>query len=486
MARAYIIPKSAHVALTTSVMFRGPRVTITEQLGPDVWPGVKTTLENLGAVYVIGTSGFEFEAGQDAQALVTDALATGRVWRVSASHGYVATPADLAEHVVSMYGEIGGKADGPLEVLEPSAGTGPLVAAIVRADLSDQARCAEIATWMRVTAVEVDERRARQIPSSPAVKVVRDRFEAWAARTQASGKRFDRIIMNPPFSVPGDAQLWAKHLLLAWNLLAPGGRMVAIVPACITEPGYGPSRAARAAVELLHTHGGYELLSPDEFDHAGVSVITAAVWFDRPLVDAPVPRMVADLPEYVARPYTGDEVPVQVPRLFLTRGASVTMPVQAWRDAWRGGTVRVLRHRGSCIVCERLVWAFDDGENDPRGALGDHAPELLDPAERAGMPEALPVVACFMCMNDSGGETYDRAWSAARRYWGSVVAARQSGWSEPARDHAAERAGLFAELVMAGAAEKSHGAARERARTAPAPVYVSGWTQDALLDLDGQ
>jgi tRNA1(Val) A37 N6-methylase TrmN6 len=46
-------------------------------------------------------------------------------------------------------------------------------------------------------------------------------FLKWKPR-----KRFDRVVMNPPFS---EAR-WPAHLEHAASLVAPGGRLVAVLP----------------------------------------------------------------------------------------------------------------------------------------------------------------------------------------------------------------------------------------------------------------
>ena len=83
---------------------------------------------------------------------------------------------------------------------------------------------------------------------------------------------------------------------------------------------------------------------------------------------------------------------------------------QRWHDGWRG-VDRVMRYYGTCKSCGTRTYAFDDGENDPRGVLGDHANDSIDLAEHLPDDEAaevtrvggVTVVACFMCTND-----YDR------------------------------------------------------------------------------
>lgn len=412
MARPYRIPADARRAITTHAAYKGSRVTLAAHIG-DAWPAAKTTLERLGASYVVGSSAFEFEPDQDAQVIVSGALTAGTVLSAAAADGYVPTPAGLAAEVVSEYGELTAGGGAPLSVLEPSAGVGHLVKAVTRG-LGPE--------WLRVTAVEPDARRAARIDrENGIVTVEKGTFEAFAQRAHATGTRFDRVIMNPPFSVPGSPALWASHLITAFGLLAPGGRLAAIVPAAVLTGADARLSVVRDAAALVRRHGGGHRLDADAFAQSNVTHPTAAVWLDAPPVDvlANAPAPGGELPAFVSRPYTGAELAVTVTRPFLTRGAALVAPLQAWYDGWRNA-VRTMRYRGECVTCDRPVWAFDDGENDPRGALGDAAPDLLDPAEDGA--EGLPVAACFGCMND--GRTYERAWRRARAYWATATTAR--------------------------------------------------------------
>ena len=81
-------------------------------------------------------------------------------------------------------------------------------------------------------------------------------------------------------------------------------------------------------------------------------------------------------------------------------------------DSWRN-TDRVCRYRGNCISCGRRCYGFDDGENDPRGVLGDNAVQMFhaDEYDMTG-PD---VVACFMCQNDYDRYTY--ALAQAKKGW---------------------------------------------------------------------
>lgn len=98
---------------------------------------------------------------------------------------------------------------------------------------------------------------------------------------------------------------------------------------------------------------------------------------------------------------------------------------QLYDDAWRN-TVRDLRWYGACIVCGRNVWAFDDGENDPRGVLGDNA--LWSIGE-----DHEPTRTCAVCANEEGSyrmalEMVRQRGSASTR---PIVWARKSSEGTP-------------------------------------------------------
>jgi hypothetical protein len=96
------------------------------------------------------------------------------------------------------------------EVLEPSAGEGNMVRVILE-------------TGARVTAIEVDERRHR------ALGRIRGRMRCVLANflRLASEPRFTHVVMNPPFY----GLHWIAHVVHAYSFLAPGGELVAVLPA---------------------------------------------------------------------------------------------------------------------------------------------------------------------------------------------------------------------------------------------------------------
>lgn len=112
--------------------------------------------------------------------------------------------------------------------------------------------------------------------------------------------------------------------------------------------------------------------------------------------------------------------------------------VQLYRDDWRRVS-RWCRFEGACVLCGRRTFGFDDGQDDPRGPLGDHAAAPLDPTDYGATGAIVP--ACFLCQND----TEDRYTRLLRR------AERIGGWqyAEPA-EPASECFGCGAPIRLAG------------------------------------
>lgn len=85
---------------------------------------------------------------------------------------------------------------------------------------------------------------------------------------------------------------------------------------------------------------------------------------------------------------------------------------QTYYCNWRNAE-RTMRFCGFCVVCQRRTYAFDDGENDPRGPLGDRAASPLVASENGMVGPDVP--ACFPCMNEEG--SYRFALEIARGTW---------------------------------------------------------------------
>ena len=150
-------------------------------------------------------------------------------------------------------------------MLEPSAGGGAFIDAI-RA----------VNRGARIAVVEPNEARARSIAVDELMTLWLMTFERFTDEAHAP---FDAIVMNPPFAVPGTPTLWIDHVRLAWDLLAPGARLTAIVPASL---GFRQDRRHQDMRALVDEFGGSVDLPDDAFVSQGTGVHTMALWLDRP------------------------------------------------------------------------------------------------------------------------------------------------------------------------------------------------------------
>lgn len=127
------------------------------------------------------------------------------------------------------------------KVLEPSAGTGNLVqAALSHGIFRDD-----------IVAVEIDPRKAKTLNC----KTICADF----LTCNGDLGKFDRVLMNPPFTSGQDV----KHIKHALTFLEPGGRLVAICSG-------GPK--AKDALEPLASH--WEELPEGAFSESGTGVKT--------------------------------------------------------------------------------------------------------------------------------------------------------------------------------------------------------------------
>lgn len=325
-----------------------------------------------------------------------------------ATESFVETPEDLAYDLAGWpFSDIAMLPPGAT-VLEPSAGRNAIVRQIL-----------EHNRHVHITAVEPNADRSAQDrpqpldewghPTEYRVDYVTATFEDYAAANP--GRTFHAVVMNPPFTLLDQAAAWIDHVRLAWDMLKPGGRLVAVVPGSFK---YRNQAAYKEFRELVGAHGGCRALNADAFKDSGTNVSTMVIWMVKPLP--------GDRPAWLVPTYTGRETPTRVEHFNVSGEAAVTTPVQISLDrSWGLRGDRVLRFMGQCATpeCRHMTWAFADGENDPRGPLGMAAADPLE-AEACGMVG--PTVAlCFNCAND--GDIERDALKFARTYWVEAPAA---------------------------------------------------------------
>jgi len=361
------------------------RVDITERIDPELWKAVVKVLTLLGGSHQTRRSAFTF--GYDCRAAVQRVITTGECRSPAKAEGYVPTPDDLAEELTTAPFSDLARMPAGSRVLEPSFGDGQLVRAILEAN--DE---------IHVVAVEPNHQRAERLGDHGGrVTVIDTSFEEYAAGP-GKGQLFDAVVMNPPFAVPGQPSIWIDHVTMAWNMLEPGGRLVAVVPSGFT---FREDRCHRDLRQLATDFGGWQTLPRDTFSSG---MHTCVIWLVRP-----VPGQ-EGRPSWLFRHYPDAIEPVRVRYPWLTTRAVREAPVQVWHDGSYGQD-RVFRYRAQCWRCGWLLWEFDD-TNDQ--ALGNHATHSC--LEAATYDQAgLTVGLCFTCFNDR--ESNDGAFAAAQQVW---------------------------------------------------------------------
>lgn len=249
--------------LSESSVIEGAQLRLTcGQLARPDYVAVNKALEAMGGKWNRKAAAHVFES--DPTDVVSAFINGGTLAKPArTAEGYVPTPAPLAAAIVAEHSNVPAL-DAGSGVLEPSAGDGAFVSAILAAN-----------AFVAVVAVEPNLGRLAKVEELHRVRRVHGTIEDFAAKT---GEQFDAVVMNPPFAVPGQPSIWIDHVRLAFGLLAPGGRLVAIVPSGLV---HRLDRRHREMREFVESHGGYEQLPDDAFKASGTGVRTVVVWLDR-------------------------------------------------------------------------------------------------------------------------------------------------------------------------------------------------------------
>lgn len=250
------VPESVLKVIRSSASAHdGGLLTIDSPLSSKDYKAVNAALEALGGKWNRGKKAHVFAGKSKAEVceLLANVLATGSV-TTAADLGWFPTPAELADSLASMI---------PTEnlglVLEPSAGEGALVRAILRRNPSS-----------RILAVEVHEARAKTLASiGPGVEVTPGDFLGIAPSGCA---RFDAVLMNPPFA-PARADI--KHVKHALKFLRPGGTLVAVMSRGVDFRADKVTEDFRGGI--LAMGGTIEPLPSDSFRQSGTRVETSVI-----------------------------------------------------------------------------------------------------------------------------------------------------------------------------------------------------------------
>lgn len=240
------------LAILARATITGNTLVLPEQLDLDTYLRVAKILAAARGKWDRKARGHVFPF--DPRELMADAVETGGVVNAKKTLQFFETPVDLAARMACLARIAPGN-----RVLEPSAGFGR----IIRALLTYEAR---------VHAVEIDETNCQTLRrmqgTFPELCVTREDFRTFH---DVDTTRFDAVVMNPPFS----NNLDIDHIRLAWDMLIPGGRLVAV---CSEGPFFRSDRAAVAFREWLDEIDAFtEKLPADTFRESGAGVATRLI-----------------------------------------------------------------------------------------------------------------------------------------------------------------------------------------------------------------
>ena len=235
--------------ILTDLDIRGNEVRILEQLDRPVYVRVNDVLTALGGAWNRKAKAHLFP--DDPSERIDSALLTGRFVNAVKDFDFYPTPYPVIRRMMELAEIRGG-----MSVLEPSAGDGRL------------ARAAYERSGHAVTVCEIQPELEARLQAAGYEVLARDFLTADPAMLDGC-IRFDRIVMNPPFSKRADI----AHVEHAIRFLKPGGILVSVMPAGITFRTDRRTAALRDRLEI-------EELPEGSFTEAGTDVNTVLARYE--------------------------------------------------------------------------------------------------------------------------------------------------------------------------------------------------------------
>ncbi|MGW1064417.1 class I SAM-dependent methyltransferase [Streptomyces aureus] len=249
----------------------GRALRLKGQLDRKLYERVNLALHAVGGVWHRYKKAHIFTI--DAADAITGLLATGEVI-TDVDRGYYPTPEPTVERLLAL-----AELEAGCEVLEPSAGRGAIAEAAA-------------ARGAVVDCVELDAARAQHIRAGGYARQVTN-ADFFTVPVQ---RRYQRVIMNPPFAGRQDI----RHVERALRFLHPGGLLVAIMHGSLTYR--GDRRTKDFLARIWEARGTLWELPADAFPAVGAPTVIAVI----PVRDVAPPavlRQIALRPEdFTPRP----------------------------------------------------------------------------------------------------------------------------------------------------------------------------------------
>lgn len=188
-------------AVLRNSTINGNNLVLPGTLDRPLYAKTNKVLEMIGFKW---TKGVKAHVGQgDSAAKLSEALNSGNVVDEKKTFQFFETPKAIADLMVSK-AQLNTKSS----ILEPSAGMGAIVKAIH-----------DVMDWQIVFVCEINPTMKDALSGMKNVSVVGEDF------LKCDCSKYDRIIMNPPFTGGQDIE----HVLHAYDLLKDGGILVTIM-----------------------------------------------------------------------------------------------------------------------------------------------------------------------------------------------------------------------------------------------------------------
>lgn len=222
------------------------------QLDRKLYQEVNSALEALGGSWNRKLKGHLFLSDGDLEDALDTVVHTGGFVDRKKLLQFYETPERLADRLIELADIRPG-----MRILEPSAGHGALIRAVDRHSVSD----------IHIEWYEIDEKNVQRLKADDYWGTGFTTGHQYDFMAIEPPPHFNRIVMNPPFTKQQDA----KHVRHAYDFLAPGGVLVAIMSAAVKFRETESYRWVRDNAEMIEDN------DPGAFKESGTMVNTVIV-----------------------------------------------------------------------------------------------------------------------------------------------------------------------------------------------------------------
>jgi tRNA1(Val) A37 N6-methylase TrmN6 len=253
----------AHVKVQHNRTLRQWEAVIGAMLPRDEYEALDKVLQRLGGTWHRSSKVHVFDERFDVAAEL-DLLFATELMPDKNPFAFFETPPQLADTLVSQLRE-------PRMVLEPSAGRGALVRAVLR--LWDSPL---------ITAVEIDEYNVTclraTLAKTPGIHILPGDF----LHTALGVCFFDTVVMNPPFALTGEPHAYVKHVWKAMEHLDYSGTLAFVAPSSFVDSKDKGVTLLRKHLQSQWREFDLQKLPHGAFAPSGTNVSTVIVRVRRP------------------------------------------------------------------------------------------------------------------------------------------------------------------------------------------------------------